>query len=242
MSALDREVLKQLSLLQSELARYLRSTRQAVNAGIQQEDDYLDSNRLLRLYDAFRASGDRRVVMVAHMLKERYGLEADPSSVASTISNPALFPGQFKEVWFFGSETLELTIPKHVSSMRPHYGDESKTLLYFFWNPNVGHRLAQRLKLEIESLWREGKKTARICILSCNAVMFMPEFMIFNPISKEAKGYVRVSGGYFAEMDCRQTGQLVANFATAGVRSVGDEILVSTDGFNGVTFEVLHQL
>ena len=241
MSSLDREILKQLSLTQSDLARHLRMSRQAINAGLKQEGDYLDSGRMLRLYDSLRVGGDRRSTAVARILKDRFGFMADSCMTTSTISSPASFSDKFSEVWFFAGETLELTITKHVSSMRRHYADENKTLLYFFYNPNIGHQLAQHLKLVISSLTREEKKTAKIAILTCNAVMFMPEFVIFNPLSKEAKGFVRVYGGHFEEMDRRQTGQLAANFATAGVRSIGDEILVSSEGFDGITFEVLHK-
>ncbi len=243
MSTIDREILRQLSILQSELARYLGTSRQAVCAGIKQGKDYLDSRRLLQLYDALHANGDRRATLVANRLKNIYGLEANPPTLTSTMhGDPESFPQRFEEMWVLGDELLELTSPHYATRMQKHYESPKKTLLYFVSRPEIGDRLTQRIKLEVGRHKRSGQQTAKICILLCNAVMFMPHLMIFDPISNEAEGYVRTSRG-FVKMDQVLTSIMVANFTVAGVRPFGKEgaILANDAGFGGVSFKILHQ-
>lgn len=244
MSVADREFLKQLSLLQSELARYLRTSRQAVCAGIKQEEDYLNSHHLLQLYNALHANKDRRASLIADRLQKRYGLEVDHTSLIPTMSgDPGSFPQGFKEMWVFADELLELTCPTYIHRMLPYFKSPEKTLLYFVSRQGLGDRLAHGIRMATGLYGKDSNKTAQIYILLCNAVMFMPYLMIFDPISKESKGYVKASNG-FVQTDPVLTGLLVANFTTAGIRPCGYEgvILANDVGFDGVSFKILHRV
>lgn len=244
-SVSDRQFLTQLSLIKSELARYLRTSRQAVCSGIKKEKDYLNLDCLLKLYDALHTNGDDiRANLVANRLKKQYGLEVNPTVLTPTIDgSPDSFPQGFKEMWVFAEKPLELTCPTYTHQMLKHFQSAEKTLLYFVSNREISDRLAHGIRMATGLFRQNSQKYAEVYILLCNAVMFMPHFVIFDPISSKAKGYVRVAKG-FVQMDQVLTGRLVVNFTVAGVRPYGSggEILADDTGFDGVSFKILHKI
>lgn len=77
MAVSDKELMQNLGLSQSDVARLLKTSRQTVNAGIKREDLFLNSIRLLLLYKGLRAESDIRGDVVAEILsKHGFDLES----------------------------------------------------------------------------------------------------------------------------------------------------------------------
>lgn len=85
MGQLDKEILKQLSINQAELARLIGTSRQAVNAGIKKDDQYLDANRLQMIHEAFVGRGDFRQSITAKILQEKFGVVTDNTAGVSDV-------------------------------------------------------------------------------------------------------------------------------------------------------------
>lgn len=245
MSQQDREILRRLSLNQAELARHLRTSRQAVNAGIQQIERFLDANRLMRVHEAFHAARDPRAKLTAEMLKVEHGIDVESDAPGTIPRDPDSHAGH-KEFWIFAHRPLEIEDGLYAHSMRFHFRSPDKWIIYFVADEDTGKRLAQRLGHELRALRKDGAQTARIYILECNAVVLLPHCAFFDP-RDDVRGYVKNISGSFTEMDYHDAVRIVTMVFTAGIRTEADTVLPpAAEGkatlYNGLSFRVLHEL
>ncbi len=244
MSKLDHEVLTKLSLSQAELARTIRTSRQAVNVGIRQEETYLNSNRLLRLHDAFHAAGDRRATMTAAMLKDM-GIDVNAIMPGTISRAPDSHAEDLKEIWIFARCPLELEDAEYALQMSTHFRGPDKWILYFVPDEDTGERLAIRLTFALESVRRSGSPTAKVSIIVCKSVVFLPHCSFLNPRG-DVKGCVKNVSGSFTEIDHGEAVAIVSMVLETGIRTLPDTLV---DPYvrgvptlrNGLSFRVLHE-
>ena len=247
MSIWDRDLLSQLSLSQAELARALRTSRQAVNAGIKQDSRFLDANRLLRLQQEFRKAHDDRATIAETLLSEHYGVTIDNEEPIRIAPEPASPPRHVQEFWILAFRPLEIENGLYADLMKPHFESPQKRLIYFVGDESAGHLLADRLRSEFADLNERGQRTAKVHIVDCNAVGLVPHCVFFDPLGDDLTGYVRDASGYFTEMNRNDTARIVATIMSASIRTESDHVLHSSKSgkaklHNGITFRLLHEL
>ena len=76
MANIDLDILNSLCLSQSEFARIIGVSRQAVNIGIRRkEGSYINKVYLLLVHDSFKRSGDPRLTFVLNILEEKFNFK-----------------------------------------------------------------------------------------------------------------------------------------------------------------------
>ncbi len=239
MSVSDQEFLKKLGINQAELGRLVRTSRQAVNIGVNKEETYLNINRLLLLHDALFAKGDRRSLAVKELIETAYGIKVDHTKPHTISGSPDQFPTEAKEIWFLTEYPLELEKPIQVSLMGKHFSDSGNTFVYVVGTTTTARRLTQRLSYEVSAIRAREGQTARIHIVTCNVVEMMPSCIVFDPLG-EAKGYVRTVSGHFVELPVEEVGRIVSTLQQAGIRVEKDKILPDRLGGRSVIFDEIY--
>lgn len=85
MSIADYELLKELGLNQAELGRIIQRSRQAVNAGMRGDDNYLHAAEIQRVHLSFVSAGDFRQNITAKILLNKFGVKPDYSAGALDV-------------------------------------------------------------------------------------------------------------------------------------------------------------
>ncbi|MFA7216848.1 MAG: hypothetical protein WC095_02615 [Candidatus Paceibacterota bacterium] len=85
MSQSDREILRQLSLSQANLARIIGTSRQAVNAGIKKETDYITSSVVLMIHKVFVLDDDPRKSVAEQILRDLFSVNVESNFLVTDL-------------------------------------------------------------------------------------------------------------------------------------------------------------
>lgn len=124
MSQSDREILRQLSFNQAQLAKIMGTSRQAVNIGIKKEADYITAIVVQMVYRAFVLSNDPRKSVAEQILQDRFSVEID--SNFSTTDLLGIDVDQEKTELILNNKSLRDSLRDKISQVINNYCDNFK--------------------------------------------------------------------------------------------------------------------
>jgi hypothetical protein len=241
MSTADQDLLHDLRLGQEEAAGIIQVTRQALQRGIAKcgvgkggQNNYLNFDRLLKLWNAFEKEGKtEQLKRLNDAILLRYPTVSKINPRLSLIDNDAGF--QFNELWVFSPRPFELRdpIPKAWKEGMIQHLESTKRLVYFVPPGSVADRLER-----IVTLWSRCPK--EVYIVTSTAILLMPHwFLAF--LSSPGEDLEMISGceaaentvSRFFEIPRQQALDVIAVLRDAGLTDANDRFVPPSTPIQG---------
>ncbi len=255
MSKDETQLLKELGLRHSVVARAIGASRQAVTKGLNKHQSYMTEDRIGRLYEYLlkqepvlaESLRERAIeeLNIGERIFSRYGLQIEYNKPEETPD--------FNELWVFSCRPLELN-ELYRSQMRKFYrikegasenGSTSSTerrIIAYFIPSDIVPVFKSLLEIEFSDLSMRDR--ANVQIIQCDAIQFVPHFVIFEPRSDDPRGKLAIAGeNNLMAMPHDQTVQIRDALRRQGVGVDKDNLVVpiSSNAANGgmLAFEVV---
>lgn len=216
MSQRDKDILKELDLVQADVARALGLSRQAVAYSVSRPDNYLEGRKLIQIYWYLAREKPAKAEIVLRFIEREFKEEA--ALLAETTDRIADQPAEteFHEMWVLSREPQELT-PAYFNEMKKHFEEEGSSVCYFVPPGDTSHLLSSRFRHYLD-----GRPEVKgvVHIIEWPVVEFLPHMVILDPTS-DARCMVQLPPTKgFAELPSAYATRMVTLLTSTGVLEI----------------------